>query len=370
MCLSNSFPSEAFGTWLKTHCPGITSVPIGNIELPKSGFSNETILFRANTETSEGSSEQRFVLRIGGEGLPLYPVQTDAVASSVELQQRAMRELSQTGLPVAAILGWEPEPKLFGRPFFVMEFIEGRILADFPSYAAEGFFVDQLSPEERRCYIKNGLAALAKIHTLDWAKAGLGWLERPRPDGVSPMQSQLSLWRAYLSSVPDCRDHALLQNSMAWLESNLPSTESEPTLSWGDARMPNMIFAPDGGCLSIMDWEGVAILPPEVDLAWWLTADQFVHEQGAIARLPGELSPEEQVHYYEALFGRAMNDLPYYRVFAAFRTVALMVSTYDRLESKGLSGNSTDADNPYERALRKSLDGATKTSLLSSTSAQ
>ena len=356
MSLSSSFPTEAFGTWLKAHCPGITSGPIGDIELPKSGFSNETILFRANTGTSEGCCEQRFVLRIGGEGQPLYPVQTEAVSSSVELQRRVMTELSQTGIPIATILGWEPDSKLFGRPFFVMEFVEGRILADFPSYAAEGFFVEQLSPEQRRCHIQNGLAALAKVHTLDWKEAGLGWLERSQSDGASPMKSQLALWRDYLSSVPDCRAHALLQNSLAWLESNLPSDEPEPALSWGDARMPNMIFAEDGSCLSIMDWEGVAILPPEVDLAWWLTADQFVHDDGAIARLPGELSPGEQVNYYEGLLGRAMHDLLYYRVFAAFRTVALMVSTYDRLESKGLTGNSPDADNTYERALIKSLD--------------
>ena len=71
---------------------------------------------------------------------------------------------------------------------------------------------------------------------------------------------------------------------------------------------------------------------------------------------PGELTPWEQVNYYEGLLGRAMNDLLYYRVFAAFRTVALMLSTYDRLESKGLASNSPDADNPYERALIKSLD--------------
>jgi len=358
MSAFNHFPSEAFGVWLTANCPSITSGPIGELELPKAGFSNETILFHANTESDEGPCEKRFVLRIGGEGPSLYPEQTGAVASSVELQQRAMTELAQAGLPVASILGWEPDTEIFGRPFFVMAFVEGRILADFPSYAAEGFFVEQLSPDERYHHIESGLATLAQVHKLDWQAAGLGWLERPLSTGETPLQAQLTLWREYLASVPGCRDHALLQESLAWLETHRPASESAPVLSWGDARMPNMILAEEGHCLSIMDWEGAAILPPEVDLGWWLAADDLVHGQGAIARLPGELTQQQQIAYYQQQLGRELQDLDYYRAYASFRTVALMVSTYDRMASKGLGAMDAAADNPYEQALRAAVVSA------------
>ena len=119
-----------------------------------------------------------------------------------------------------------------------------------------------------------------------------------------------------------------------------------------------MIFADDGTCLSVMDWEGAAILPAEVDLAWWLGVDHFNHGASGVERLPGELTLPEQVAFYEEQLGRSVCDLPYYRVFAAFRTVALMVSTYDRLASMGISDAGSASDNPYEQLLRVAMECA------------
>ena len=101
-----------------------------------------------------------------------------------------------------------------------------------------------------------------------------------------------------------------------------------------------------------------AILPPEVDLAWWLGVDHFVHEASGAARLPGELTPDEQVARYEARLGRPARDLPYYRVFAAFRTVALMISTYDRLAELGVTDAGSADDNPFEGLLAEALERA------------
>ena len=122
-----------------------------------------------------------------------------------------------------------------------------------------------------------------------------------------------------------------------------------------------MIFDDKGTCQSIVDWEGAAILPPEVDLAWWLGVDHFVHEGSGIERLSGELTQPEQISWYESQLGRAVPDLRYYRVFAAFRTVALMISTYHRLEAMGVSGGGSVQDNPFEPMLADALDLATGT---------
>jgi aminoglycoside phosphotransferase (APT) family kinase protein len=147
----------------------------------------------------------------------------------------------------------------------------------------------------------------------------------------------------------------VLERSLRWLEQERPR-EPAPGLSWGDARIQNMIFDDKGTCQSIVDWEGAAILPAEVDLAWWLGVDHFVHEGSGVERLPGELTQPEQVSWYEAQLGRAVRDLPYYRVFAAFRTVALMISTYDRLEAMGISDAGSAVKNPYEPILVEALD--------------
>jgi aminoglycoside phosphotransferase (APT) family kinase protein len=119
-----------------------------------------------------------------------------------------------------------------------------------------------------------------------------------------------------------------------------------------------MIFDDKGTCQSIVDWEGAAILPPEVDLAWWLGVDHFVHEGSGVDRLAGELTLSEQVSWYEAQLGRSVRNLPYYRVFAAFRTVALMISTYDRLEAMGITDAGSAEDNPFESLLVDALGSA------------
>ena len=116
-----------------------------------------------------------------------------------------------------------------------------------------------------------------------------------------------------------------------------------------------MIFDEKGSCQAIVDWEGAAILPPEVDLAWWLGVDDFVHEASGVDRLAGELGHDEQTSYYEAQLGRPVRDLPYYRVFAAFRTVALMISTYDRLAEMGVMDAGSAEDNPFEPLLDAAL---------------
>lgn len=358
MSSSEASLRSALADWLTYRLPSAQAVGVDRFEQPKAGFSNDTIVFDAHIETSTGQDERRYVLRRGGTGEAIYPVQAAAIGSSVELQYRVMNALAMHGnAPVAPILGWEPDIAPLGQPFFVMDFVSGRVLPDFPSYASEGFYAERTSPTVRRRMVESGLEAMAEIHRLDWQKADLVWLDRASQGGSS-MTAQLELWRTYLDSVPGCREHALLQSSLRWIEEQCPSSEVASALSWGDARIQNMIFSDLGECLSIMDWEGAAILPPEVDLAWWLGVDDYVHEASGVSRLPGEPTSEEQVAYYEAKLGRPVRDLEYFRVFAAFRTVALMISTYDRLAAMGVSEAGSASENPFEGLLEAAIENA------------
>jgi len=363
MSSSSEIRVEDLGRWLTDQFASTVPLTVGELESPKSGFSNETIFFRTSIEGGQPESEMRYVLRRAGMGPAIYPVQKSAVPSSIETQCRVLRGLAEAGFRLAPeVVASEPTDTPLGRPFFVMEFVEGRVLPDFPSYVEAGFFKDQASPSVRRNHIETGLAGMAGVHRVDWRRAGLAWLDRASESesgADSRMKSQLELWGNYLESIPACRENALLERSLRWLEHERPR-EAAPALSWGDARIQNMIFDDKGTCQSIVDWEGAAILPPEVDLAWWLGVDHFVHEGSGVERLPGELTQSEQVSWYEAQLGRAVRDLPYYRVYAGFRTVALMISTYDRLEAMGISDAGSAVDNPYEPMLVDALELATE----------
>ena len=363
MSSSSEIRAEDLGQWLAQRIASDASVIVSELESPKSGFSNETIFFRTGVEGGHAEPERRYVLRRAGVGPAIYPVQKSAVPSSIETQSRVLCGLAEAGFRLAPeVVASEPTDMPLGRPFFVMEFVEGRVLADFPSYAKVGFFSDQASPSVRRNHIETGLAGMAGVHRLDWRRAGLTWLDRAsgsESGSDSRMKPQLELWCDYVESIPACRENALLGRSLRWLEQERPR-EPAPALSWGDARIQNMIFDEQGTCRSIVDWEGAAILPPEVDLAWWLGVDHFVHEGSGVERLPGERTQLEQVSWYEAQLGRAVRNLPYYRVFAAFRTVALMISTYDRLEAMGISDAGSAVDNPFEPILVEVLNFATQ----------
>jgi aminoglycoside phosphotransferase (APT) family kinase protein len=355
MSSSDASPSDATGStvgdlspavlgrWLGDRLGAGEALVVADLDTPKAGFSNETIFFRAGDE--------RFVLRRAGAGVAIYPEQVTGIGS-IETQRRVLEALDRTGFGLAPeIVASESGDAPLGRPFFVMRFVAGRVLPDYPSYTEAGFFREGASPEVRRRHVETGLAALAALHRVDWRAAGLEWLDR---DTRSRMTSQLALWRRYVAGTPGCRDNELLGQSLDWLEQHRPD-EPLAALSWGDARIQNMIFDEKGECLSIVDWEGAAILPPEVDLAWWLGVDHFVHEASGTERLPGELDPDEQVAFYERRLGRPVRDLPYYRVFAAFRTVALMISTYDRLAEMGVPDAGSADASPLEPLLAAAL---------------
>ncbi len=357
MSSSSDLHTGDLGLWLAERFGSNASVSVSDLQSPKAGFSNETIFFRALSKDDHGESDRRYVLRRAGTGTAIYPVQTREMPSSVAMQSRVLRGLASARFRLSPrVIAEEPTDQPLGRPFFIMDFVEGRVLPDFPSYVAEGFFRDEATPSVRKSHTETGLAAMAGVHRLDWRAAGLKWLDRSTPD-ASPMDCQLTLWRDYVESVPDCRENPLLERSLSWLERERPSGP-EPALSWGDARIQNMIFDDDGVCRSIVDWEGAAILPPEVDLAWWLGVDHFIHEGSGVERLSGELSQDEQIAWYEGQLGRPTRDLPYYRVFAAFRTVALMISTFDRLAAMGVADGGSTSDNPYEPMLAEALERA------------
>jgi aminoglycoside phosphotransferase (APT) family kinase protein len=236
------------------------------------------------------------------------------------------------GGPLAPLVGFESSTELLGGPFFVMGFVEGEVPADTPLYSQQGFFVDA-SPGDRRRLVESGLSVLAGLHKINWRTAGFGWLS---PVGSRPgLGRQLEVYRRHAEREVRGRTHALLQEGFGWLEREFPGEdENKVGLSWGDARIGNMIFA-DFECVAVTDWEAVALGPPELDLGWWLMFDHFAHEGAGTDRLEGEPTREQQRAFYAKQAGRDVGDTHYYEVFAAMRFAVAMIRTGDRLTKAG-----------------------------------
>ncbi len=319
--------------WMAQRSPERTELRLDDLSAPTaSGFSNETVFFRASWREAGEPREKRFVARIEPAGTPIFPDQTGISMPSVEAQFRAMQAVATASrVPIARCVGYETDPGFVGRPFFVMDFVAGDVLRDNPLYTVQPGFFLEASPRSRRRLVESGLCVLAELHAIDWKRAGLGWLA---PPGAAPgIGRQIEIYQRCAHAALGGRRHAVLEAGFDRLARELPAA-GEPGISWGDARPGNMIFA-DFQCAAVTDWEGVAIGPPELDLGWWLMFDRFAHESANAPRPDGEPSREEQKRIYAEKAGRACGDTRYFEIFAALRFTVVMIVNCDRMTAAG-----------------------------------
>jgi aminoglycoside phosphotransferase (APT) family kinase protein len=313
------------------------------------GYSAETTIFGAEFVSADGPQHSRFVLRSEVPEPATYPAQAPGIEVDIEIQCRLMQAVGQcSDVPVAEIVGYEPDPSVIGAPFFVMEFVEGVVPEVMPPYTASGFFADA-RPEQRTGMITRGLQTLAEIHRIDWRAAELDWLVAP---GEAPTTArQLSLWeRAGQVALGD-RRHAPMERAAEILRRHLPEG-SEAGLCWGDARPGNIIWR-DYECASVTDWEGASIAPPESDVGWWLMFDRTMHEGSGVERLAGEPTREEQLAIYEDAAGRRVEAVELHETFAAYRYCVVVVQLANRFVERGIlpADNEFWIDNPIVATL-------------------
>jgi aminoglycoside phosphotransferase (APT) family kinase protein len=351
--MGDGFDDGALERWLAAALGAEAAWLSGEVRRPQgSGFSAETLIFPATVIRAGEAAEQRFVLRLETPDPAVYPQQAD-VTVEVEIQYRVMDALRRhSEVPIAPLVGYEPDPSVLGAPFFVMRFVEGVVPIENPLYTREGFFVDA-EPEQRRALVDDGLRVLAAVHATDWRAAGLDWLV---PDGVTPgSAAQLDLWCRYAQRELDGRHHGPFDDAVAWLRANQPRDE-EIVLCWGDSRPGNIIWR-DFGAVCATDFEAANIGTPLLDLGWWLMFDRWVHEVYGVDRLPGEPTREEQRDRYAALTGREVSDTLWYEVFAAARYCAIVVRVMNRMVLRGQMPHDQTfwLENPSTDCLRQLL---------------
>ncbi|MFN8624470.1 MAG: phosphotransferase family protein [Candidatus Binatia bacterium] len=329
--------------WLAARWPTAADIAVDDLGGPSAtGFSNDTVFFRARWRERGQAREGRYVARIEPTETPVYPPQAAEPMASVDVQYRIMQAVAAHGdVPLATLLGYEADTSILGRPFYVMGFVDGRVPTDWPRYTQEGFLVDEATPAQRRRLVESGIEVLARIHRIDWRQAGLHWLV---PPSTTPgLRWQLDLFRDNARAELRGRAHPILEQAFAWLEAHYPAEGDRLGIAWGDARLGNMIFR-DYECVAVTDWEAVALGPPELDLGWWLMFDRFIHESsGVTTRLDGMPTRAQQKAHYSAQVGRDIGDTHYFEVFAATRFTAVMIRTMDRMTKSGMTPPETNA---------------------------
>jgi aminoglycoside phosphotransferase (APT) family kinase protein len=173
----------ALEMWLTTRLPDASYLKLTREGKPGSGFSAETTILSGSWLEGGDVRSQKFVLRKETPDPPVYPTQVPGLTTEVDIQHRIMAAVaSSSDVPIAPLLGYEPDPSVLGAPFFVMGFVDGVVPIESPMYTVAGFFTE-LTPEQRRTMVDHGVRTLAALHAIDWKAAGLEWLAASSTSG-------------------------------------------------------------------------------------------------------------------------------------------------------------------------------------------
>ncbi|GBG24207.1 Acyl-CoA dehydrogenase family member 11 [Hondaea fermentalgiana] len=202
------------------------------------GQSNPTYLMRC-----DGGKGRAFVLRKQPPGSII-----SKTAHRIDREYRMMKALNKTDVPVPEMYHLCMDDGIIGKPFYIMQFCEGRIFKD-ASLA-------ELPREERAACWKSLLEALAKIHNVDYkavglgdfARAGNGYFERQVNSLSKVSAAQEAVDPVKVPKIPQFKE---LGNRII---ENLP--EDVVSICHGDYKMDNVIFHPtESRVIAVIDWE-------------------------------------------------------------------------------------------------------------------
>ena len=335
--------------WFQEKMPQARDISISDMKPPESGFAAETYMFQLSWREAGQQRSQDMVLRRP----PLLAVFPDY---DLRRQFLMMQRLQGSGIPVPRV-HWlvEQDLSIMGTPFYVMDGLPGATPPDFPLYHTSGIYCDA-TPEKRARMWWGCLEYIARIHKVDWKKRRLSFLGAPR-GGTSTIDGLLEYYEGFLKWVAGDEPQPVLEAALKWLRENHYVPE-RITLCWGDCRMPNTLYNPDGDVVAVLDWEFAYLGDPVSDLAWFLFLDWHSSEAYGIPKLEGTPGEEETVRRYEELTGWKVENLFYNKVLAPFRLGVPLLRIYKNLRQMGVTLLAEDAElnNPMTQRIASLLD--------------
>ncbi len=234
------FDAEALDRYLAQAVAGFEGP--GIVSQFKGGQSNPTFLVTSR-------AGRKYVVRRKPPG-HLLPS-----AHAVEREYRVLTALGATDVPVPRTYALCEDVSVIGTPFYVMDFVEGRI---FWEPALPG-----MSPAERGQIYDAMNDVLARLHRVDPARVGLADYGKPG----NYFARQIARWsKQYLAS--ETKPVEAMHRLMEWLPAHVPPGD-EVAIVHGDYRLDNMVFHPrEPRVVALLDWELSTLGHPMADLSY------------------------------------------------------------------------------------------------------
>ena len=306
----HAFDVAALDAYLALHMPDFRG-PLA-VEQFKGGQSNPTFKLR--------TADRSYVMRSKpGPVAKLLPS-----AHAIEREFRVMRALAGSSVPVARMHLLCEDEAVIGRAFYVMEYVEGRVLWD---QSLPG-----MSVTERDAVYDEMNRVIAALHTLDPNALGLSDYGK----SGNYFERQIGRWsRQYQSS--ETEPIEAMNRLMQWLPAHIPDGARDPSqvsIVHGDYRLDNLIFHPnEPRILAVLDWELSTVGHPLADfgyhcMAWRISPGTFRGIAGLDLHALGIPDEKEYVRRYCARTGRddwraVMADWDFYMAYNMFRLSAI-----------------------------------------------
>ncbi|KAI1324980.1 phosphotransferase enzyme family protein [Xylariaceae sp. FL0255] len=208
---------------------------------------------------------QRYVLRKKPPGKLL-----SKSAHKVEREYRIIHGLGPTPVPVPKAYCLCENSSIIGTPFYIMSFLDGRIIED-PAMPG-------VLPGERTALWRAAIETLAKLHSVDADKAGLG--NFGKKSGF--YNRQLKTWETIgaaqaaakdadtgvpVGELPHFRDSLAFFGAAEGLDASI-RPKDRGTIIHGDYKIDNIVFhKTEPRVIGILDWEMSTIGHPLSDIA-------------------------------------------------------------------------------------------------------
>lgn len=257
-------------------------------------------------------------------------------AHAIDREYRVLQALFDTGVPVPKVQAWCDDRSVLGTPFYVMEWLDGRVLSSHT--------LPELPIGERRAYWFAMAETLARLHAVDPVSVGLSDYGRPGNFFARQIARWTRQWQDSRTREDPCIEHLI-----RWLPAHTPPGEAQ-SIVHGDFRLGNLMFHPtEPRVIGILDWELSTLGHPLADaafsaMAWHTRPEAFDGLLGLdCAELGLPAQAEYLDHYRQARLALTGNDEPvtaFHLAFSLFRFAVIL----EGVAARARAGNAASAD--------------------------
>jgi aminoglycoside phosphotransferase (APT) family kinase protein len=261
-------------------------------------------------------------------------------AHDMTREYRVISALGATAVPVPVTFGLCEDDAVNGRPFYVMEFVEGHIVRDAETAERE------LDLGDRRRAGESIADTLAALHAVDVDDVGLG--DFAKRDGY--IERQLRRWYEQFrnSAVEGVDTTTIISLIHDRLAADIPP-QVGTAIVHGDYRLDNTVLGPDGAVRAVLDWEICTLGDPLADLGllmvYWTEAGDEAALLGVTpTTVPGFPDRAEMRQRYQDASGRDLERLDFYVAFGYWKLACILQGVYARYVGGAAAGDRTSVE--------------------------